>query len=111
MDRAREDINYDIAHSIGIIGKGVGVAVLDAGAYPHEDSRDRVAALADYVNQRLQPYDDNGYETCISVMIGGSDVSSEGKYRGIAPGYSLVSVKALDHKGGGCTSDVLAELK
>ena len=111
MNQAREDINCDIVYSMGITGKGVGVAVLDTGVYLHEDFKDRVTAFADYVNQRPQPYDDNGHGTHISAMIGGSGASSEGKYRGVAPGCSLISVKVLDHKGNGYASDVLAGLK
>ncbi len=87
------------------------MAVLDTGVYLHEDFKDRVTAFADYVNQRPQPYDDNGHGTHISAMIGGSGASSEGKYRGVAPGCSLISVKVLDHKGNGYASDVLAGLK
>lgn len=111
MNQAREDINCDIVYSMGITGKGVGVAVLDTGVYLHEDFKDRVTAFADYVNHRTQPYDDNGHGTHISAIIGGSGVSSEGKYRGVAPGCSIISVKVLDHKGNGYASDVLAGLK
>ena len=111
MNQAREDINCDIVYSMGITGKGVGVAVLDTGVYLHEDFKDRITAFADYVNHRPQPYDDNGHGTHISAIIGGSGVSSEGKYRGVAPGCSIISVKVLDHKGNGYASDVLAGLK
>ena len=111
MNQAREDINCDIVYSMGITGKGVGVAVLDTGVYLHEDFKDRVTAFADYVNQRPQPYDDNGHGTHISAMIGGSGASSEGKYIVVAPGCRLISVKVLDHKGNGYASDVLAGLK
>ena len=37
VNQAREDINCDIVYSMGITGKGVGVAVLDTGVYLHED--------------------------------------------------------------------------
>ena len=48
MNQAREDINCDIVYSMGITGKGVGVAVLDTGVYLHEDFKDRITAFADY---------------------------------------------------------------
>mgnify|MGYP000167013958 FL=1 len=44
-------------------------------------------------------------------MIGGSGLSSGGRYRGVAPGCSLVGVKVLDRRGNGFAKDVLAGLK
>ena len=60
VNQAREDINCDIVYSMGITGKGVGVAVLDTGVYLHEDFKDRVTAFADYVNHRPQPMTTTG---------------------------------------------------
>ena len=37
MNQAREDINCEEVYSMGITGRGVGVAVLDTGIYLHED--------------------------------------------------------------------------
>ena len=111
MNQAREDINCEEVYSMGITGRGVGVAVLDTGIYLHEDFKDRVTAFADFVNHRTSPYDDNGHGTHIAAMIGGSGISSDGKYRGVAPGCSLISVKVLDQKGNGYATDVLTGLK
>ena len=61
MNQAREDINCEEVYSMGITGRGVGVAVLDTGIYLHEDFKDRVTAFADFVNHRTSPYDDNGH--------------------------------------------------
>ena len=60
MNQAREDINCDIVYSMGITGKGVGVAVLDTGVYLHEDFKDRVTAFADYVNRGRSPMTTTG---------------------------------------------------
>ena len=111
VNQAREDINCEEVYSMGITGRGVGVAVLDTGIYLHEDFKDRVTAFADFVNHRTSPYDDNGHGTHIAAMIGGSGISSDGKYRGVAPGCSLISVKVLDQKGNGYATDVLTGLK
>lgn len=46
MNQAREDINCEEVYSMGITGRGVGVAVLDTGIYLHEDFKDRVTALS-----------------------------------------------------------------
>ncbi|MFR7550723.1 MAG: hypothetical protein ACLUV8_13145 [Clostridium sp.] len=42
MNRARVDIHCDQVYSMGITGRGIGVAVLDTGIFLHEDLKDRV---------------------------------------------------------------------
>ena len=44
-------------------GKGIGVAVLDTGAFPHMDFENRIWAFRDYIHGREQAYDDNGHGT------------------------------------------------
>lgn len=99
MNRARVDIHCDQVYSMGITGRGIGVAVLDTGIFLHEDLKDRVKGFADFVRRKDRPYDDNGHGTHVAAMIGGSGASMEGKYRGVAPGCSIISVKVLDHRG------------
>lgn len=82
MNQARLEINCEEAYSQGITGEGVGVAVLDTGIYPHEDFEDRITAFQDFVNHRRQLYDDNGHGTHISAIIGGSGISSQGRFQG-----------------------------
>lgn len=111
MNRAKQMIHWGIGADAGFTGKGVGVAVLDTGIYPHIDFGQRIAAFYDVVRRRPCPYDDNGHGTHISAIIGGSGEASGGKYQGMAPGCHLISVKVLDSKGGGYASDVLMGLK
>lgn len=108
MNRVKEQIRCRDAFTIGLTGKGVGVAVLDTGLFPHRDFEGRIAAFADMVNRRPRPYDDCGHGTHICGIIGGSGAASYGRYQGIAPGCSLVGVKVLDRKGNGFASDVLS---
>ena len=111
MNRAKQVIHGGIGADGAFTGKGVGVAVLDTGIYPHIDFGHRIAAFYDVVRRRPCPYDDNGHGTHISAIIGGSGEASDGKYQGVAPGCHLISVKVLDSKGGGYASDVLMGLK
>ena len=37
MDQAKNWIHCDGAYRLGLTGKGVGVAVLDTGIFPHRD--------------------------------------------------------------------------
>lgn len=72
MNRARVDIHCDQVYSMGITGRGIGVAVLDTGIFLHEDLKDRVKGFADFVRRKDRPYDDNGHGTHVAAMIGGS---------------------------------------
>lgn len=92
----------------GLTGKGVGVAVLDTGIFPHRDFDDRILGFADFVNQRTRCYDDCGHGSHICGIIGGSGAASGGRYRGMAPGCNLVALKVLDRKGNGYVKDVLS---
>ena len=89
-------------------GKGIGVALLDTGIYPHMDFGDRIYAFADFISYRKLPYDDNGHGTCVAGILGGSGEASMGKYKGMAPGCSLIGLKVLDRFGNGNKEDILA---
>ena len=52
MNHAREEISCDRAAAMALTGRGVGVAVLDTGIYPHEDFKDRIIAFHDVVGRR-----------------------------------------------------------
>ena len=91
-----------------LTGKGITVAVLDTGAYPHRDFEDRISGFADVVNHRPGPYDDCGHGTHICGIIGGSGAVSDGRYQGMAPGCTLAAVKVLDRKGNGSAAASVA---
>lgn len=44
-------------------GKGVTVAVLDTGLYPHPDFKDRIVGWYDAVEREAHPIDPNGHGT------------------------------------------------
>lgn len=92
-------------------GKGIGVVLLDTGIYPHMDFGDRIYAFADFISYRTFPYDDNGHGTCVAGILGGSGEASMGKYKGMAPGCSLMSLKVLDRFGNGNKEDILAAFR
>lgn len=94
-----------------LTGKGIGVAVVDTGIFPHVDLDDRIIAFQDMVNGRRQPYDDNGHGTHIAGILGGSGSASHGQCRGVAPGCDLIGVKVLDRQGNGNKEDVLAAFR
>ncbi|MBU5481543.1 S8 family peptidase [Blautia sp. MSJ-19] len=88
-------------------GKGIGVAILDTGIFSHIDFDSRICAFEDFIAHKRIPYDDNGHGTCVAGILAGSGIASMGRYKGVAPGVSLVSLKVLDRFGNGKKEDVL----
>ena len=111
MNQARKAIHCEECWREGYTGRGIGVAVLDTGIFPHRDFGNRIAAFADFVQKRPDPYDDNGHGTHISGIIGGNGAGSAGGYSGAAPECSLICAKVLDKRGNGYASDVLSGLR
>jgi serine protease AprX len=109
----------------GVTGSGVGVAVIDSGvASWHDDlvagggllqslfpyGNQRVTKFVDFVNGRTQPYDDHGHGTHVAGTILGNGYDSLGQKAGIAPGASLIALKALDANGQGTISGIITAL-
>lgn len=88
-------------------GKGIGVAVLDTGIFPHIDFGKRILAFCDFTEGKSGPYDDNGHGTHVSGILGGDGTASQGRYKGAAPGCGIVALKVLDRFGNGSREDVL----
>lgn len=89
-------------------GRGIGLAVMDTGAFLHPDFRGRVVAFQDMVRHRCSCYDDNGHGTHILGIAAGDGRLSKGRYAGMAPGAHLIVVKVLDWRGNGSVENVLA---
>jgi serine protease AprX len=109
-------------------GRGVTVAMVDAGFYPHVDllrPRNRIRAMVDVaaehaVAERFAPNDhprwrgwdaDDGsrwHGLMTSAALGGNGFASRGLYRGLAPEAELVLVRARDERGR-ITSDSIAK--
>lgn len=113
LDIAGPVIGSHPFHNIGYDGQGITVAVIDTGVATHEDLTipiNRIIGFKDFVNNKDIPYDDNGHGSHIAGIIAGNGFSSDGRYRGIAPGSNILGIKALDENGGGNTSDIIAAL-
>ncbi len=132
FDRPTQGANYRTAlttgtravqQTLGLTGRGIGVAVIDSGitswhddltdrsgstAYPYGNQR--VAAFVDFVNGQLLPYDDLGHGTHVAGIIAGNGRDSRGQKAGSAPEATLVSLKVLNGTGAGNISDIIAAL-
>ena len=107
MNRVRMIIHAGEAYRRGIRGKGIGVAVLDTGIYRHPDFGGRILQFKDILRGMQDCYDDCSHGTHVSGILGGSGLSSNGVYMGVAPECSIIHVKVLDRKGNGNRDDVL----
>jgi serine protease AprX len=94
-------------------GSGVGVAVVDSGIAPSADFGDRITAFYDFTigGAATVASDPYGHGTHVAGLVGGSGAMSEGMYRGMASGVSLIGLRVLDAQGSGRTSDVIAALE
>jgi subtilisin family serine protease len=90
-------------NSIGFTGYGITVCVVDSGVdMLHPDfSHLRLVAWKDLVNSRSDPYDDRGHGTAMIGLI-----VADGSIRGVAPGASIIAVKALNQMGLGSPQNV-----
>lgn len=76
----------------GLTGRGVTVAIIDSGISLHPDISDRVTHRWSAGSTSLD--DSTGHGTHVAGIIAGR--SADGRYVGIAPDASLVSVKVSD---------------
>ncbi|OPX03243.1 MULTISPECIES: S8 family serine peptidase [Geobacillus] len=88
-------------------GKGVTIAIVDTGIYPHPDLEGRIVAFTDFVNGRTTPYDDNGHGTHCAGDAAGNGRMSDGLYAGPAYEANLVGVKVLDRSGSGTLETIM----
>ncbi|MBD3196860.1 MAG: S8 family serine peptidase, partial [Candidatus Lokiarchaeota archaeon] len=86
-------------------GSGVRVAVMDSGIYNHPDLN--IVDQASYVTIGGGLGDLNGHGTHVAGIIGSNGASSGGKYRGIAPGVSLIDAQAGNSSGSLIEDDII----
>ena len=113
MERTAKAIgSHWVVERLGVDGAGIGVATIDSGVNAsHPDLDGRVLHFADFVSEHAAPYDDYGHGTHVAGIIAGNGHDSNGARRGIAPGAHLVVLKALDNRGIGFTSNVIAAIE
>lgn len=99
------------AWAAGYDGTGVKVAVLDTGIdATHPDLAGKVAASQSFIPGQTV-VDGQGHGTHVASTIVGSGAASGGKYRGVAPGASLLIGKVLNNSGSGSDSQIIAGMQ
>ncbi|OLF12040.1 hypothetical protein BLA60_08410 [Actinophytocola xinjiangensis] len=111
LDRSTAQIGAPEAWRGGYDGKGVKVAVLDTGLdFDHPDFEGRVIASENFTVD-ASIHDGFGHGTHVASIVAGSGKASDGRYRGVAPGASLMIGKVLRDGGTGTSRDVLAGME
>ncbi|MFJ8580044.1 S8 family serine peptidase [Micromonospora sp. NPDC093277] len=94
LDQSIPLIGAPEAWSAGFDGAGVRVAVLDTGIdVTHPDLAGKVSARQNFTEGEEDDRDHVGHGTHVASTIAGSGAASGGKYRGAAPGASLLDGK------------------
>ncbi len=107
LDKSVPQVGAPTAWAAGYDGKGIKVAVLDTGIDEgHPDLKGQVAETKSFVpNQTVE--DHNGHGTHVASTILGTGAASNGAYKGVAPGASLLVGKVLSNEGEGATSWII----
>lgn len=107
-----------IGAATGYCGRGVVMAFIDSGFYPHPEIADRVLVHVDastsHVVEQTAGYDsgDLGWHgQMTSVIAAGDGRWSDGRFRGVASGACLVLVRVATPRGHVKESDILRGLR
>ena len=92
-------------------GSGITVAVIDTGISPVPDLKDtQFVAGYDFVNDRIEAFDDAGHGTHVAGTIAQSTNNGYG-VAGIAYEASLMPLKVLGASGGGTVADIAEAIR
>lgn len=94
-------------------GNNIGIAFLDTGISPMPDfiqPKNRIVAFKDFINNKRNPYDDNGHGTHVTGIASGNGILSDDKYKGLAENSNIISLKILDSSGQGTSSHAISAL-
>jgi serine protease AprX len=101
---------------LGVTGRGVGVAVVDSGVYPHPDLAGRIVAAIDFTSvaptvSNIPLNDLGGHGTHVAGLIAGNGTRSAGLYTGVAPNANIIDVRVIDSTGSSNVSIILRGLQ
>ncbi len=114
-DKLLNTYNFTIgatdAWAEGYTGKGITVAVVDSGVKRHVDLRKRLVRGFSAYEDLPSHTDHYGHGTHIAGIIAGDGKASKGKYVGIAPDATILSVRVCDNQGSSHESRMVAGLQ
>lgn len=101
MDKSKKIMNIEEPQK-ALSGSGVNVAIIDTGINLNLDFcsfKNRILHFVDFVNEKTEPYDDNGHGTFVAGTLAGNGFMSGKKFAGVAPNCNLIICKTLDEHG------------
>ncbi|UUU38938.1 S8 family peptidase [Streptomyces sp. NBC_00162] len=111
LDRSVKQIGADQAWEAGYDGKGVKIAVLDTGVdKTHDDLRTQVVGEKNF-SASPDTADRVGHGTHVASIAAGTGAKSGGRYKGVAPGATVISGKVLNDNGYGDDSGIIAGME
>lgn len=111
LDVSVPQIGADKVWEAGYDGTGVKVAVVDTGVdETHPDLAGKQIAEKNF-STSADAKDRQGHGTHVASTIAGSGAKSGGKYKGVAPGASIIDAKVLDDTGSGAESDIITGIE
>ncbi|MET9729092.1 S8 family serine peptidase [Streptomyces sp. NPDC006458] len=111
LDKSTKQIGAPVAWAAGYDGKGVKIAVLDTGVdATHPDLKTQVTASKNFT-PAADASDKFGHGTHVASIAAGTGAKSGGKYKGVAPGATILNGKVLDDSGSGDDSGILAGME
>jgi len=95
----------------GYDGTGIKIAILDTGIdSTHPDVSGKIVAAVDMTDDGTTD-DLHGHGTHVAVIAAGTGAASGGKFKGVAPGASLMNVKVLNQWGSGYYSWIISGIE
>lgn len=110
MQNVKRIVRASKVYDRGYTGYGIRIALLDTGAFLHNDLKNRIVWFKDYIKGRTISYDDNGHGTHIAGILCGQQKNGY-RHMGMCVGAELVVFKVLDEKGNGKTEYAIDALE
>jgi serine protease AprX len=113
-------VRADDAWRNGVTGQGITVAVVDTGIAAVPDLAGRIVRVSQglgppqpckNLSGELNCDDAYGHGTFVAGVIAGNGASSRGRWKGVAPGARVLSVKIAGADGAADVSNVLAAIQ
>ncbi|HKU27218.1 MAG TPA: S8 family peptidase, partial [Candidatus Sulfotelmatobacter sp.] len=109
-------VNASYAWNSGVIGSGIGVAVVDSGTQDANDlqnssGKNRIIYKQSYISGTTGTVDVYGHGVHVAGLIAGNGKSSNGQYEGVAPNANILNLRVLDDSGVGRDSYVIAAIQ
>lgn len=94
LNNVVRSFNFDKLYNAGFTGKGIGIAIIDSGIYPHPDIKERIIKFKNFDESDINSFRDNfGHGTHVAGIAAGNGRASGGMIKGAAPDANIIALK------------------